>query len=168
MKTHNSPSRDRRASGLGSGPKALEQEVLDLFTLDINGLRERWSALCGAYPPAHLRRALLIRAIAYRLQEKALGGLKPSAQKALDRVCDQPRDSAPMRIIKTKVTAGTVLIREWRGVRHRVTMLDHDVEYRGQRYQSLSEVARIVTGTRWSGPVFFGLRERAHKVTARV
>ncbi len=105
--------------------------------------------------------------IAYRLQEKALGSLKPSAQRVLDRVCAQPRDSGSTRITKTKVNAGTELIREWRGVRHRVTVLDHDVVYRGRRYQSLSEVARAITGTRWSGPVFFGLTQRAQKVAAR-
>src|SRR5258708_38117550 len=62
---------------------------------------------------------LLIRAIAYCVQEKALGGLKPSAQRVLDRVCDEPRGSASVRITKTRINAGTVLIRQWRGVRHR-------------------------------------------------
>jgi hypothetical protein len=145
----------------------LEQEVSDLLTLDISGLREKWMALCAANPPVLLGKTLLIKGIAYRLQEKALGGLKPSAQRILDRVCDQPRDSAPIRITKTKVNAGTVLIREWRGVRHRVTVLDRDVVYRGRRYQSLSEVARAITGTRWSGPLFFGLRERPGKAAVR-
>ena len=60
--------------------------------------------------------------------------------------------------------AGTVLIREWRGVRHRVVVLDNDVTYRGRRYKSLSEVARAITGTRWSGPLFFGLKGRAKEV----
>ena len=165
METRNLATSGRRSSGVGS--QNLEQEVSDLLTLDIVGLRKKWSALFGADPPSRLGRTLLIGAIAYRLQEKALGGLKPSAQRVLDRVCDQPRDSGPTRITKTKVNAGTVLIREWRGVRHRVTVLDHDVVYRGRRYQSLSEVARAITGTHWSGPVFFGLRQRAQKAAAR-
>ena len=161
METRNLATSGRRSSGVGS--QNLEQEVSDLLTLDIVGLRKKWSALFGADPPNRLGPTLLIGAIAYRLQEKALGGLKPSAQRVLDRVCDQPRDFGPTRITKTKVNAGTVLIREWRGVRHRVTVLDHDVVYRGRRYQSLSEVARAITGTHWSGPVFFGLRQRTQK-----
>jgi hypothetical protein len=163
METRNSSTTGRRSSGSSQN---LEQEVSDLLTLDIVGLRGKWSALFVADPPSRLGRTLLIGAIAYRLQEKALGGLKPSAQRALDRVCDQPGDSGPTRIAKTKVNAGTVLIREWRGVRHRVTVLDHDVVYRGRRYRSLSEVARAITGTHWSGPVFFGLRQRAQKAAA--
>ena len=67
-------------------------------------------------------------------------------------------------IAKRRVSAGTVLIREWRGVRHRVIVLDNDVVYRGRRYKSLSEVARAITGARWSGPLFFGLKGRAKEV----
>ena len=102
----------------------------------------------------------MVRAIAYRLQERAFGGLKPSTQKILDRVCDT-RGEIAQHIPRPRVGAGTVLIREWRGVRHRVTVLDHDVVYRGRRYQSLSEVARAITGTYWSGPLFFGLKNQA-------
>ena len=81
----------------------------------------------------------------------------------LDRVCDGPPDVAIERLAKARAGAGTVLMREWRGVRHRVTVLDDEVVYRGLRYKSLSEVARVITGTRWSGPLFFGLRRRAEK-----
>jgi hypothetical protein len=164
MKRRPSSTRGRKAFSVGS--QNLEQEVSQLLTLDNVGLREKWSALFGGDPPAHLGRTLLIRAIAYRLQEKALGGLKTSAKRILERVCDQPRDSAPIRITKTKANAGTVLIREWRGVRHRVSVLDNDVVYRGRRYASLSEVARAITGTRWSGPLFFGLRKRTTSTEA--
>ena len=165
MEPRNLSTHGRKSSGIGS--QNLEREVSDLRTLEIVGLRKEWSALFGADPPGRLGRTLLIRALAYRLQEKALGGLKPTAQRVLDRVCDHPRDTGPTRITKTKVNAGTVLIREWRGVRHRVTVLDHDVVYRGRRYRSLSEVARAITGTHWSGPVFFGLKQRAQKAAAR-
>jgi Protein of unknown function (DUF2924)/Resolvase, N terminal domain/Recombinase len=153
-------NRNNRSSAVGGGSESLEQEVSDLLILDTSELREKWSTLCGVDPPDRLGRTLLIRAIAYRLQEKGRGGLKASAQRVLDRVCDEPRGAASVRITKTRITAGTVQIREWRGVRHRVTVLDHDVVYRGRRYQSLSEVARATTGTRWSGPLFFGLTKR--------
>src|ERR1019366_4895586 len=107
----------------------------------------------------------LIRAIAYRLQERALGGLKPSTQRVLDRIgAGRCSEAALEPIPKRRPGAGTVLIREWRGVSHRVTVLDHDVVYRGRRYKSLSEVARAITGTRWSGPLFFGLKRRTKEV----
>ncbi len=160
METRSVVNRNKRSFAVGGGSQSLKQEVSDLLILDNGELREKWSALCGVDPPERMGRTLLLRAIAYRLQEKALGGLKPSAQRVLDRVCDEPRGSASVRIMKTRINAGTVLIREWRGVRHRVTVLDHDVVYRGRRYQSLSEVARAITGTRWSGPLFFGLTKR--------
>jgi hypothetical protein len=102
----------------------------------------------------------MIRAIAYRLQEREFGGLKSSAQRILDRVCDGPGKVAHQRAPKRRANAGTVLIREWRGVRHRVTVLANDVVYRGRRFKSLSEVARAITGSHWSGPLFFGLKNR--------
>ncbi|MEA2649904.1 MAG: hypothetical protein QOG61_2339 [Candidatus Binataceae bacterium] len=165
METRSVANRNKRSSS-GGGSESLEQEVADLLSLETSELRGKWSALCGVDPPDRLGRTLLIRAIAYRLQEKALGGLKPSAQRILDRVCDEPRGSASGRITKTRINAGTVLIREWRGVRHRVTVLDRDVVYRGRRYQSLSEVARAITGSRWSGPLFFGLTKRTEAAAA--
>jgi hypothetical protein len=106
----------------------------------------------------------MVRAIAYRMQERTFGGLKPSAQKILDRVYDGRGEVAQQRIPKRRASAGTVLIREGRGVRHRVTVLDKDVVYRGRRFKSLSEVARAITGTRWSGPLFFGLKGSAKEV----
>ena len=98
------------------------------------------------------------------MQERTFGGLKPSAQKILDGVYDGRGEVAQQRIPKRRASAGTVLIREWRGVSHRVTVLDHDVVYRGRRYKSLSEVARTITGTHWSGPLFFGLKLRTKEV----
>jgi len=106
----------------------------------------------------------MVKAIAYRLQERALGGLKPATQRLLDRIVEGHSEAAPERIPKRGASAGTLLIREWRGVSHRVTVLDHDVVYRKRRYKSLSEVARAITDARWSGPLFFGLRRRAEEV----
>jgi len=144
-----------------SGPEDLAREVAALPTLDAAALKQRWAALFGGDPPPNLGHSMLIRALAYRLQEKALGGLKPSVQRILDRVTETGSLAALERIRKRPASAGTVLIRRWRGVTHRVTVLDHDVVYRGRRYKSLSEVARAITGTRWSGPLFFGLRRQA-------
>ena len=149
----------RRAAALDRD--ALSAEIAGLSKADIKDLRERWKTLYGKEPSGHIGRSILIGVIAYRLQEKAFGGLKPSAQRILDRVCDGRGESAQPR---SRAGAGTVLIREWRGVRHRVIVLDNDVVYRGRRYKSLSEVARAITGTRWSGPLFFGLKRRAKEV----
>ncbi len=152
----------RRAAALEGN--ALSAEVAGLSKASIKDLRERWKTLYGNEPSGHIGRSILIAAIAYRLQERALGGLKPSAQRILDRVCDGREEIGQEGIAKRRVSAGTVLIREWRGVRHRVVVLDNDVTYRGRRYKSLSEVARAITGTRWSRPLFFGLKGRAKEV----
>ncbi len=152
----------RRAAALDRG--ALSAEVAGLSKANIKDLRQRWKTLYGNEPSGHIGRSLLIGAIAYRIQEEAFGGLKPTAQRILDRVCDGRGEAAQQRNPRPRASAGTVLIREWRGVRHRVTVLDHDVVYRGRRFKSLSEVARTITGTRWSGPLFFGLKGRAKEV----
>jgi hypothetical protein len=143
---------------------ALAAEIADLSKASITDLREHWKALYGKEPSAHIGRSLMMRTIAYRLQEKALGGLKASAQRVLDRIGVGRSETALEPIPKHRASAGTVLIREWRGVSHRVTVLDHDVVYRGRRYKSLSEVARTITGTHWSGPLFFGLKNRTKEV----
>ncbi|MGO9686182.1 MAG: DUF2924 domain-containing protein [Beijerinckiaceae bacterium] len=152
----------RRAAVLDRG--ALSAELAGLSKASIKDLRARWKRLYGNEPSGHIGRSILIGAIAYRLQERALGGLKPSTQRILDRVCDGREEIGQEGIAKRRVSAGTVLIREWRGVRHRVVVLDNDVTYRGRRYKSLSEVARAITGAHWSGPLFFGLKGRAKEV----
>jgi hypothetical protein len=134
-------------------------ELADLDKLDPSALKQRWRALYGAQAPAHIGRALLLQAVAYRLQEKALGGLKASTRRLLERAAqagDERRTAVSTR--KSVTNPGTVLIREWHGVSYRVTVLEDGVQLRGVHYRSLSEVARKITGTRWSGPRFFGLR----------
>ncbi len=89
-----------------------------------------------------------------------MGGLKSSTQRVLERLADNRSKAAPQSIAARRARAGTVLIRQWRGISHRVTVLDDAVVYRERRYKSLSEVARAITGARWSGPRFFGLTGR--------
>ena len=108
--------------------------------------------------PVRIGQILLLQAVAYRLQEKALGGLKHSARRLLERTAeDSFHRRTPIEASATNVTPGSVVIREWHGISHRVTVLADCVMLRGTRYRSLSEVARKITGTRWSGPRFFGL-----------
>ena len=104
----------------------------------------------------------MIRAIAYRLQEKAFGGLKPSTRRLLARVAEEAAaESSPKSLSVRKAKPGTILIREWQGKTHRVTVLGDGVSFKGKRYRSLSQVARMITGSQWSGPLFFGLRALA-------
>jgi hypothetical protein len=143
-------------------PDQLQRELAALSTLSVKQLKDRWRSMYGSEPPRRISRELLTRALAYRLQERALGGLKPSTRRLLDRLGEGRSSSQLMRVSSHRKTApGTVLVREWRGASHRVSVLDDGVIYRGRRYQSLSEVARLITGTRWSGPLFFGLKPRA-------
>ena len=102
----------------------------------------------------------MVQAIAYRLQEQALGGLKPATRRLLERIAGhaaarRPVSTAPA---KMRVSAGTVLIREWHGTKHQVTVLKDGFLYHTKHYRSLSPIARAITGSCWSGPLFFGLK----------
>src|ERR1700680_5135740 len=121
-----SSKRSRNWPILGGDLEELAREITRLLALDVPALRERWAARFGADPAPNLGRALLIRAIAYRLQEKAFAGLKPSTQRVLDRIADNRSKDAPQYIPQRRASAGTVLIREWRGISHRVIVLDHE------------------------------------------
>ncbi len=138
---------------------ALAEEIVALSKAGIADLRERCKNLYGKPPSDGLGRSFLIRAIAYRLQEQAFGGLKPSTRRLLARVAQEAAaESSPKRPPVRKAEMGTILVREWQGNAHRVTVLGDGVSFNGKRYRSLSEVAREITGSRWSGPRFFGLR----------
>ncbi|AMN39710.1 DUF2924 domain-containing protein [Rhodoplanes sp. Z2-YC6860] len=100
--------------------------------------------------------------LAYRIQELAYGGLKPETIERLEALADELEGKAGRRrpTIETRPIAGTRMIREWQGVEHCVTVQDEDFEYQGRPYKSLSAVARAITGTRWNGLVFFGLKNQ--------
>jgi DUF2924 family protein len=137
----------------------LAQELRDLRTRGDDELKERWRNLYGTEPPRKIHRSLLIPAIAYRMQENALGALRPSARRHLMRVAGNAPDGrqAP-GYPSLSPKPGTVLVRDWGGVTHQVKVLEDGILLRGKRYKSLSEVARVITGARWSGPLFFGLK----------
>ena len=138
---------------------AIAAEIAGLSKLGTKELSERWKSLYGKAPSVHIGRTILIHAIAYRLQEKAFGGLKPSTRRLLARVAEEARTGGtPVTPKGRTANTGTILVREWQGKAHRVTVLDEGVAFNGKRYRSLSEVAREITGSRWSGPRFFGLR----------
>jgi hypothetical protein len=151
----------KKGSKLERDPRKLESELEQLRNLTSEELRERWQTLFGAEPPPKLRSSLIVQGIAYRLQEKALGGLKPATVRLLERIADDAaarRQSTTSTPEKIRVNAGTVLIREWHGTKHQVTVLKDGFLFRARRFRSLSQIARAITGSRWSGPLFFGLK----------
>jgi hypothetical protein len=143
-------------------PEKLAQDLKELGTRSDDELKERWRNLYETEPPRKIHRSLLIPAIAYRMQENALGALKPSARRHLMRVAGNAPDGrrAP-GCPRLSPKPGTVLVRDWGGVTHQVKVLENGILFRSKRYKSLSEVARVITGSRWSGPLFFGLKAAA-------
>ena len=138
----------------------VDRKISELQGLDTPVLRALWGEELGRPPPKHLSRDLLMRAMAYHIQEKADGVLNKAARKRLGQLADPTSDHTyrskpPMPRLKP----GTRLVREWRGEVHQVTVIDDGFDYREARYTSLSRIAREITGTRWSGPLFFGLRK---------
>ena len=125
-------------------------------------LKQQWRELFGAEPPPYNRRFLESR-LAYRIQELAYGGLKPETIERLEALGEQlDGGNITIRRIRhdAKPVAGTRLIREYQGVEHSVTVLHDGYEWEGRPYKSLSAVARAITGTRWNGLVFFGIRNQ--------
>jgi hypothetical protein len=137
----------------------LAAEIAALQSLAVTRMKERWRTLYGSEAPARFSRDLLIRALAYRLQERTLGGLKPTTRRLFQRIAAYAQAGhrhkfAPVR----RLEVGTMLIREWGGVKHQIRVLESGFSFRGKQYRSLSAVARLITGSRWSGPLFFGLK----------
>jgi len=136
-------------------------DIADLSGLSLEGLRARWHDELGGVPPKLRTRELLSLALAYRLQARAHGDLPGPVRR---RIAELARRFAADRSYSPALPAalrpGAALIKEWRGVRHEVWVLEDGFNYRGQRFGSLSEVAQHVTGTKWNGQVFFGLKAR--------
>lgn len=144
--------------------QTLEQQLDRIPKLDRKGLQALWLELFERPPHAKLRRELLVPILSYRLQEKVLGGLKPSTIKRLRRLADELKSGKKQPLKPgASLRPGTRLMREWKGQLHEVSVLDTCFEYRDQKFVSLSGIARKITGTRWSGPVFFGLKKRSAK-----
>jgi hypothetical protein len=133
-----------------------------LKTMTLPELKAEWRTLFGAEPPGYNRRFLESR-LAYRIQELAYGGLKLETRKRLEVLGEQfaARNITSRRIRHDAMPiAGTRLLREYQGVEHTVTVLTDGYEWQGRPYRSLSAIARAITGTRWNGLVFFGLKKQ--------
>jgi hypothetical protein len=152
----------------GPDVKTLDVEIARLRDLDVRDLQARWRTTFRRAPSPHLPRHLLFRVLAYRLQADRLGDLDTESQRLLDGA-ESPEDVgrravAADRLI-TDVRPGTILAREWNGRMHRVTVLNHGFAWNGETYRSLSKIAQAITGTRWNGPRFFGLRDKPSQQT---
>ncbi len=141
----------------------IDQQLTRIDQATLGELRGLWSEIFNTSPPRTKRKELLVRTLAFRLQEKAHGTFKPATQRRLVRLAEvleaNPDSLNPP---SPRIKPGTRLIREWRGDTHELTAIDKGFTYRGKRYKSLTEVAEAITGTHRSGPVFCGLR-KSHK-----
>ena len=156
----------KHRNGRTSTKTSVEDEIAHLRGLDLKGLRSRWQSVFQKPPPNHLPRHLLFAIIAYRIQADRFGDLDHETKQVLDRT--DARETGPAMFTRlasfdqkrTELTPGTVLVREWDRRSHRVMVMADGFAWNGQTYDSLSKVAFAITGTKWNGPRFFGLRDK--------
>ena len=143
--------------------KTLDVEIARLRDFDVGALRARWQDVFPRQPPPYLPRHLLFRMLAYRLQADHLGDLDGESRRLLDSAVS-PEAAGKRAVEGARVTRdmspGTMLGREWNGRIHRVAVLAEGFAWNGKTYPSLSKIALAITGTRWNGPRFFGLRDK--------
>jgi hypothetical protein len=143
----------------------LAEEIAALPSLDIAKLIKRWESVLKEPAPKHLRKQILLPLLAYKLQERTHGGPSPELKLRLRKLAksfeSNPEKAAAQFSAQFNIKPGTRLIRKWQGTAHHVTVSEKGFEYKGQRYKSPSQIARSITGTRWSGPLFFGLKQSA-------
>ena len=152
---------------------SIEDGIAQLRDLDLKGLRVRWRNAFGKPAPEHLTRYLLFRVIAYRLQANRFGDLDAETLKVLKQAARQ--EGPPSAVSKNLARLdqrrfapppGTVLVREWDRKSHRVMVMPDGFAWNGETFDSLSEIAFAITGTKWNGPRFFGLRDRRPQINA--
>ena len=147
------------------GPGSADDAAGKLQTLeqmDHAALRAEWRRLYRANPPRKVTRNLLLLAVAWKIQEQAYGGLGAATRRRVANLAETlERDGDVIRSRVARLRPGAKLVREWRGETHTVIVCEEGFEWRGRRWRSLSVIAREITGGHWSGPRFFGLKERA-------
>lgn len=136
----------------------VEADIAALPSTRIVELRKRWQLIFKSDPPDAFGPDLLRRSIAQKLQEDAYGGLDRATARFLSQLIAQGAKNNGKIVVPRRIKPGAVLVREWKGKSHRVTVLAEGFSFEDKPYESLSEIARTITGTRWNGPRFFGLR----------
>jgi hypothetical protein len=156
----------RLPSGPGGIDNRARHATTDIHSLDglsRSELRALWTQELGERPPATLGRDVLALAIAYARQERRQGGLSRPLARELDRLFDQTlrrdRTGKAAILMAPLPRSGTILVREWQGTSHHVTVVDGGFLWNGKTYRSLSGIARAITGASWNGPRFFGMRD---------
>ena len=141
----------------------LEVDTHDLDRLSREELRALWAKELGEQPPATLGRDVLALSISYTRQERHQGGFSKPFARELDHLLDQvfrgDRTERPAAVTTALPRRGTILVRQWQGATHQVTVGDDGFQWNGRTYRSLSSIARAITGTNRNGPRFFGMRE---------
>ncbi len=164
----------KRRDGRASTKTSVEDEIAHLRGLDLRGLRARWHGVFQRPAPDHLTRHLLFAIIAYRIQADRFGDLDHATLLMLDRTVAKEAGTAMSARLanfdqkRTELTPGTVLVREWDRQSQRVMVMADGFAWNGQTYDSLSKVAFAITGTKWNGPRFFGLRDKDDRSTMGV
>lgn len=145
---------------------SLDEEIAHLRGLDLKGLRSRWLSVTGREAPPHLPRHLLFAIIAYRIQTEVLGDLDAETLRLLKKIGTARSGTNVVPLTdafdqrRQELLPGTILAREWNGQIHRVMIVNEGFAWKGNSYDSLSKIAFAITGTKWNGPRFFGLRDR--------
>jgi hypothetical protein len=143
---------------------SIDEEIAHLRDLDLSGLHARWRAAFRKVAPPHLPRHLLFGVLVYRLQVDEFGDLDPATRRALEQsrgIRSRKQIADRLEVLDRQQSSsepGTVLMREWKGRQHRVVVMADGFAWNGRTYKSLSAVAFAMTGTRWNGPRFFGMR----------
>ena len=138
---------------------ACREALSRLSELNLGELRQQWRILYKTEASPHLSRELLVRAVAYRTQEVALRGLRPVQQRQLRQIAQQFKETGAANTPRRpELKPGTRLVREWQGRTYEVLVLDGGFSWQDTQHRSLSAIARKITGTAWSGPLFFGLK----------
>ena len=143
-------------------PEPIEKRLAALPQLSKAALHDLWKQSFQSAPPTQLRRDLMIPILAYRIQEQVFGPLSARAQERLRQLSQAfEKGSDPTAARAPRIRPGTRLVRQWGDQVHLVNVQTNGYEYQGTRYQSLSAIARLITGTRWSGPLFFGIKRQS-------
>jgi hypothetical protein len=156
----------KRRTVRASTDASIGDEIVHLRGLDLKGLRSRWQSVFQRAAPDHLPRHLLFAIIAYRIQADRFGDLDQETKQVLDQADAKSTNvSMSTRLVsfdqkRIELTPGTVLVREWDRHSQRVMVMTDGFAWNGQTYDSLSKVAFAITGTKWNGPRFFGLRDK--------